>query len=75
MLGTLATRNANWPSSHCTKHRKIGIRAGEKGYDDQSLLDALSSAGVRPLLRLRLFAACDHAHNYGWIASYTVSAG
>jgi IS5 family transposase len=75
MLGTLATRDANWPSSHCTKHRKIEILASEKGYDDQSLRDGLSSAGVRPLLRLRLFAAYDHAHNYGWIASHTVSAG
>ncbi|RLM62466.1 IS5/IS1182 family transposase, partial [Halorubrum sp. Atlit-9R] len=42
---------------------KIESLAGDKGYDDQSLRDALRSEGVRPLLRHRLFAAYDHAHN------------
>jgi IS5 family transposase len=37
--------------------------AGDKGYDNQSLRDALRSEGVRPLLRHRLFAHYDHAHN------------
>ncbi|KKF40139.1 hypothetical protein FK85_23015 [Halorubrum saccharovorum] len=42
---------------------KIESLASDKGYDDQSLRDALRSAGVWPLLRHRLFAAYDHAHN------------
>ena len=42
---------------------KIKSLAGDKGYDDQSLRDALRSEGVRPLLRHRLFAAYEHAHN------------
>ncbi len=62
---------------------KIESLAGDKGYDDQSLRDALRSEGVRPLLRHRLFAAYDHAHNarldselYGqrWIAETAFSA-
>ncbi|WP_369317829.1 hypothetical protein [Halorubrum sp. AJ67] len=36
---------------------KIESLAGDRGYDDQSLRDALNSEGVRPLLRHRLFAA------------------
>lgn len=32
-------------------------------YDDQSLRDALRAAGVRPIIRHRLFAAYDHVHN------------
>ncbi len=62
---------------------KIESLAGDKGYDDQSLRDALRSEGVRPLLRHRLFAAYDHAHNarldselYGqrWMAETAFSA-
>jgi len=37
--------------------------AGDKGYDDQSLRDALRSEGVRPVIRHRLFAYYNHAHN------------
>ena len=42
---------------------KIESLAGYKRYDEQSLRDPLRSAGVRPLLRHRLFAHYDHAHN------------
>jgi IS5 family transposase len=42
---------------------KIESIAGEKGYDDQSLRNILRSDGVWPLLRHRLFAPSDHAHN------------
>jgi len=84
---------------HCSVHwphdtqmgRRVALRntekieslAGDKGYDDQSLRDALRLEGVRPLLRHRLFAAHDHAHNarlgselYGqrWMAETAFSA-
>ncbi|GAB7008099.1 hypothetical protein JCM31271_00420 [Halorubrum trueperi] len=67
----------------CETPRKIESLAGGKGYDGQSLRDALRSEGVRPLLRHRLFAAYDHAHNarldcdlYGqrWMAGTPFSA-
>ena len=62
---------------------EIESLAGDKGYDDQSLRDALRSEGVRPLIKHRLFAAYDHAHNarldsekYGqrWMAETAFSA-
>lgn len=37
--------------------------AGDKGYDDQSLRDALRAEGVWPLIKHRLFAYYDYAHN------------
>lgn len=62
--------SAHWPHDIQTGRRvalhntaKIESLAGDKGYDDLSLRDALRSAGVRPLLRQRLFAHYDHAHN------------
>jgi len=36
---------------------------GDKGYDDQLLRDTLRSEAVRPLIKHRLFAHYDHAHN------------
>jgi IS5 family transposase len=82
--------SAHWPHDTQTGRRvalrnteKIESLAGDKGYDDQSLRDALRSEGVRPLLRHRLFAAYDHAHNarldsglYGqrWMAETAFSA-
>ncbi|ELZ49048.1 transposase IS4 family protein [Halorubrum californiense DSM 19288] len=82
--------SAHWPHDTQTVRRvalhntaKIESLAGDKGYDDQSLRDALRSEGVRPLLRHRLFAAYDHAHNarldselYGqrWMAETAFSA-
>ena len=42
---------------------EIESLADDKGYDDQSLRDALRSEGVRPVIRHRLFAHYDHAHN------------
>ena len=62
---------------------EIESLAGDKGYDDQTLWDALRSEGVRPVIRHRLFAAYDHAHNarldselYGqrWMAETAFSA-
>jgi IS5 family transposase len=62
---------------------KIGSLAGDKVYDDQSLRDTLRSEGVRPLIKHRLFAHHDHAHNaqldsemYGqrWMAETAFSA-
>jgi IS5 family transposase len=46
-------------------HNTDGIQslAGNNGYDDQSLRDILRSEGVRPLIKHRLFAHHDHAHN------------
>ncbi len=42
---------------------KIGGLAGKEGYGDQSLRETLRSNGVRPLIKYRLFAHYDHAHN------------
>ncbi len=82
--------SAHWP--HDTQvGRQVALRntaeieslAGDKGYDDQSLRDALRSEGVRPVIRHRLFAHYDHAHNarldsdlYGqrWMAETAFSA-
>ncbi len=82
--------SAHWP--HDTQvGRRVALRntddlaslAGDKGYDDQSLRDALRAEGVRPLIKHRLFAHCDHAHNarldseaYGqrWMAETAFSA-
>ena len=82
--------SAHWP--HDTQvGRRVALRntdrleslAGDKGYDDQSLRDALRAEGVRPLIRHRLFAHYDHAHNarldselYGqrWMAETAFSA-
>ena len=62
---------------------ELGSLAGDKGYDDQSLRDTIRSEGVRPVIRHRLFAHYDHAHNarldsdlYGqrWMAKSAFSA-
>jgi IS5 family transposase len=81
---------AHWP--HDTQEsRQVALRntaeletlAGDKGYDDQSLRDVPRSEGVRPLIKHRLFAHYDHAHNaqldselYGqrWMAETAFSA-
>lgn len=55
--------SAHWPHDTQTG-RRVALRnteqvasiAGDKGYDDHSLRDALRSEGVRPLIRHRLFA-------------------
>lgn len=76
---------------HCSAHypydtqvgRRVGLRnteeieslAGDKGYDDQSLRDTLSSEDVRPLIKHRLFAHYDHAHNARLDSGCTGSAG
>ncbi len=68
--------SAHWPHDTQTGRRvalrnteKIESLVGDKGYDDQSLRDALRSEGVRPLLRT--ITPTTH----GWTASYTASAG
>jgi IS5 family transposase len=63
---------------HCSVHRphdtqtgrrdalrstEIESFAGDKGYDGQLHRDAIWSAGIRLLLRHRLFAAYGHAHD------------
>jgi len=62
--------SAHWP--HDTQvGRRVALRnteeieslAGDKGYEDQSLREDLRSNGVRPVIRHRLFAHYDHAHN------------
>jgi len=37
--------------------------AGDKGYDDMSFRAALREHGIRPLIKHRVFASYDHAHN------------
>ncbi|WP_439330789.1 transposase [Halorubrum ezzemoulense] len=76
-------RPRRYASRRLGRHPVLSDLAGDKGYDDQSIRDALRSAGVRLLLRHRLFAAYDYAHNvrldselYGqrWMAETTFSA-
>jgi hypothetical protein len=57
-----------WP--HGTKSARSRLRsagdlrslAAHKGYDDMSFREKLSSEGVRPLIKHRVFAPSDHAH-------------
>jgi IS5 family transposase len=37
--------------------------AADKGYDKQALREALRELGIRPLIKHRIFAPYDHAHN------------
>jgi IS5 family transposase len=37
--------------------------APDKGYDDMSFREALRAVGVRPLIKHRVFAPYDYAHN------------
>jgi len=37
--------------------------AADKGYDKQSLRETLRELGIRPLIKHRIFAPYDHAHN------------
>jgi IS5 family transposase len=37
--------------------------AVDKGYDDMSFREAFRAEGVRPLIKHRVFAPYDHAHN------------
>ena len=37
--------------------------AADKGYDKQSLRESLRDLGIRPLIKHRIFAPYDHAHN------------
>ena len=37
--------------------------AADKGYDDMSFREVLRAVGIRPLIKHRVFAPYDHAHN------------
>ncbi|GAD51813.1 putative transposase [Halarchaeum acidiphilum MH1-52-1] len=37
--------------------------AADKGYDKQALRESLRVLGIRPLIKHRIFAPYDHAHN------------
>ena len=37
--------------------------AADKGYDSQPLREILQEMGIRPLVKHRVFAPCDRAHN------------
>ena len=37
--------------------------AADKGYDKNALREALRDLGIRPLIKHRVFASYDHAHN------------
>jgi IS5 family transposase len=37
--------------------------AADKGYDKQALRESLRNLGIRPLIKHRIFAPYDHAHN------------
>ena len=37
--------------------------AADKGYDDMSFRESLREAGIRPLIKHRVFSFYDHAHN------------
>ena len=37
--------------------------AADKGYDSQPLRETLREMGIRPLVKHRVFAPYDHAHN------------
>jgi len=51
------------PSGDAAQTWEIENFAGDNGYDDQSLRDALRKEGVSALIKHRLFAHYDHAHN------------
>ncbi len=74
--------SAHWPHDTQVGRRvalcktdKIESLAGDNGYDDQSLRDALRSDGVRPVIKHRLFAHYDHAHNARLDSAATGNAG
>ena len=62
--------STNWPSG-MQIGPKVALRnagdlrslAADKGYDDMSFREALRAVGVRPLIKHRVFAPYDHAHN------------
>jgi IS5 family transposase len=37
--------------------------AADKGYDDMGFRESLREAGIRPLIKHRVFSFYDHAHN------------
>ena len=63
-------RSAKWPSGTTIGPQVARRNAGDllrlaadKGYDDMSFREALRAEGVRPLIKHRVFAPYDHAHN------------
>ncbi|QGA82156.1 Transposase, IS5 family [Halomicrobium sp. LC1Hm] len=63
LFGTLAPRYTGGLRAALCNTDEIESLAGDKGYDDQSLRDALRAGGDRPVIRHWLFAHYDHAHN------------
>jgi len=51
------------PSRSPAETRAICDLAADKGYDKQSLRESLRDLGIRPLIKHRIFAPYDHAHN------------
>lgn len=62
--------SAKWPNE-TRIGPKVALRnvgnlpslATEKSYDEMSFREALRAVGVRPLIKHRVFAPSDHAHN------------
>jgi len=74
--------SAHWP--HDTQvGRRVALRntdeieslAGDKGYDDQSLRDALRSEGVRPVIKHDCSPPTTTPTTHGWTAITTGNAG
>ena len=62
--------STKWPSGMRIGPKVVLRNAGDlrslvadKGYDSMSFREALRAAGVRPLIKHRVFAPYDHAHN------------
>ena len=51
------------PQVACVPQGDLRSLAADKGYDDMSFREDLRAEGVRPLIKHRVFAPYDHAHN------------
>lgn len=62
--------STKWPSGMrigpkvaCVPQGDLRSLAADKGYGDMSFREALRAVGIRPLIKHRVFAPYDHAHN------------
>lgn len=62
--------STKWPSGMrigpkvvCRNADDLRSLAADKGYDDMDFREWLRNHGIRPLIKHRVFAAYDHAHN------------
>ncbi|MGQ3413837.1 transposase [Natrinema sp. LN54] len=78
-LALIDTKSCSVLAIHCSPHwshdTQVGSQvvlrntadiesfAGDKGHDDHSLRDTLRTEDIRSVIKYRLFAAYDHAHN------------